>query len=112
MEQVASGPVQIEPFGGRVGSHQDAHRRRRGVECCFDVLAIKLVHALGTAGPEQREHPFRRIALPQTASEVVERGLVLGENDQAFVVAKLSAGSEQRSIRSTSESKRASTAGC
>ena len=95
VQQVAGGAVQIEALGGGVGGDEDTHLRGRVVERRLDVLATRLVHAFRSAGPEQREHSIGRVAVAQASGEVVERGLVLGEDDQAFVVAELAVGAEQ-----------------
>ena len=95
VQQVAGGSVQVETLGRGVRGDEHAHRRGRVVERRLDVLAARLVHALGASGSEQSEHPVGGVALPQAPGEVVEGGLVLREDDQALVVAELAARAEQ-----------------
>ena len=85
MQQVAGGAVQVEPFRRGVRGHEHPHRRRRIVERGLDVLPVALVHAAGAAAAEQREDAIVGVAFPEAAGQVVEGGLVLGEDDQAFV---------------------------
>ena len=95
VQQVAGGAVQVESLGRGVRGDEHPNPRSRIVECRLDVLAAGLVHALGSTGAEQGEHPVGRIALAQAPGEVVEGGLVLREHDQAFVVAELAARAQQ-----------------
>ena len=95
VQQVAGGAMQVEALGGGVGGDEDAHLRGRVVERRLDVLATRLVHALRSAGSEEREHAIGRVAVTQAPGEVVEGGLVLREDDQAFVVAKFAVRAEQ-----------------
>ena len=92
VEQVAGGAVQVEPLRRGVRRDEHAHRRCRIVERGLDVLPVGLVHAAGAAAAEQREHAVAGVALAQAPGQVVEGGLVLREDDQAFV------GSERRFV--------------
>ena len=87
--------MQVEALGRGVGRHQYAHRRPRIVERRLDLLAVEIVHAVRAARPEQGQYPIFGITLPQAPREVIERGLVLGEDDQPFVVAKPVRGAQQ-----------------
>ena len=49
------------------------------------MLAVALVHAVGAAAAEQREHAVGGVPLPEATGEVVEGGLVLREDDEALV---------------------------
>ena len=95
MQQVAGRAVQVEALGRGVRRDEHAHRRVRIVERRLDVLAGRLVQALGSVGAEECKHSLRRVAFPQAPGEVAQRGLVLGEDDQALVVAELVSGPEQ-----------------
>ena len=85
VKQVAGSAVQVEPFGRGVRGDEHPHRRRRIVERGLDVLPVALVHAAGAAAAEQREDAIIGVAFPEAAGQVVEGGLVLREDDQAFV---------------------------
>ena len=69
------------------------------LNAALTFFAVCLVHARGIAGPaaapEQGEHSIGGIALSQAPGEVVERRLVLREDDQALVVAEFAVGPEQ-----------------
>ena len=95
VQQIAGGAMQVEALGRGVGGDQNAHLRTRVVERRLDVLPAGLVHAFGTAAAEQREHTVLRVPLPQAAGQVVEGGLVLGEDDQALAVPEPALGAQQ-----------------
>ena len=95
VQQVAGGAMQVETLRGGVGGDEDAHLRGRVVERRLDVLAAHLVHAVRSTRPEECEHAIGRVALTQAPGEVVEGGLVLREDDQAFVIAELAVHAEQ-----------------
>ena len=75
----------LSPFGRGVRGDEHPHRRRRIVERGLDVLPVALVHAAGAAAAEQREDAIIGVPFPKAAGQVVEGGLVLREDDQAFV---------------------------
>ena len=88
VEQVASGPVEVEPLGSGVGGDQDAHFGVGIVERGLDAVPLGRPHAGGSSHAKQGEDPVRRILPSQPVGEVVQRGLVLGEDDEPFVVAE------------------------
>ena len=103
VQQVAGGAVQVQALGGRIRGDQQAHVRCRIVEGGLHFLAGRLVHAIGTAGAEQRQDTLRRIAFAHPAQEVVQRRLVLGEDDQplfaSVLVRRAQQAPEERSER-------------
>ena len=80
--------MQVEALGRGIRGHENAYVGSGVVEGRLDILAVRLVHPFGAAGAEQRQHPLGGIPFPQTPRNVVERGLVFGEDDQAFVGAE------------------------
>ena len=59
----------------------------RIVESVFNEIAVGFIHAILSAAPKEREHARIVMALTQTADQVVERCLVLGEDEQTLIIA-------------------------
>ena len=77
--------LQVQAFCCRIGGHQKPHLMRGVVEPLLDVAAADIVHAT-----EERQHAVVTKRRGQAAHNVVERGLVLGEHDEAFVIEPVS----------------------
>ena len=85
VKEIAGSAVKVEAFGRGVRGDEHPHRRRRIVERGLHVLPVALVHAAGAAAAEQREDAIIGVAFPEAPGQVVQGGLVLREDDQAFV---------------------------
>ena len=93
VEEVAGAAMQVEPLGRGVGRHQDAYGGVGVVEGFADAFAGGVVHAALAAGAEEGEHArgglaVRGVPFPKPAFKVVQGRLVLGEDDEPFVVAE------------------------
>src|ERR1035437_7176093 len=82
------GLLKVQSFRGNIGGNQDTNRVVGIVEGFNHFSAVKLT----CQGPATIEHANTRFVvlrefLLKAAVEVVELGLVLGENDEALIVA-------------------------
>ena len=95
VKQVARGPVQVQSLGGGVGGDEDPDPGVGIVEGGLHTVAGGGVHAARPPHAEERQDPVLGVAPPQAVGEVVQRGLVLREDDQPLVVAEPVAGAQQ-----------------
>ena len=82
VQQVAGGALQVEALGCSVGGDEHAHRVERVVEAVLHVAALDVVHSA-----EERQHAIGSVPRAQTSHKIVQRGLVLGEDDDPLVLA-------------------------
>ena len=81
MKDVAGGLLEVQTFGSRICSDEDADGVEGVVEGGGDVVAAALVEIA-----EEIEQRIRSLEMVEQAPlEVVERGLIFGEDDEALV---------------------------
>ena len=82
VEHVAGRTLEVETLGRCISGEQDTHRPARVVEGAFDKIPLNLFHPA-----EEREEALLVMALPHAAYQIVEGGLVLGEDHEPLIVA-------------------------
>ncbi|MNR35488.1 hypothetical protein D3C85_1533390 [compost metagenome] len=83
VHQQAGGVLQVKAFRSSVGRNQNTYRRVRIVEGALYRLALVLMHS---AIEHADAAGFSAILVIQAVDQIVERGFVLGENDQPLII--------------------------